>query len=108
MEGIMEKRSTVGAVVAESLVFESNFGGAEGPASRYEQASRQAASVNSRLERRSACLRDHQDQRPGGVAASALDPPGQPPPEKCAAKACAKPPNPPRDTLPEAESDDAA
>jgi hypothetical protein len=30
---------------------------------------------------------------------------GQPPPEKCAAKACAKPPNPPRVTLPEAESD---
>jgi hypothetical protein len=29
MEGIMEKRSTVDAVVAESLVFESNFGGAE-------------------------------------------------------------------------------
>jgi hypothetical protein len=29
----------------------------------------------------------------------------QPPPEKCAAKACAKPPNPPRVTLPEAESD---
>jgi hypothetical protein len=32
MEGIMEKRSTVHAVVAESLVFESNFGGAEVPA----------------------------------------------------------------------------
>jgi hypothetical protein len=30
MEGIMEKRSTVDAVVAENLVFESNFGGAEG------------------------------------------------------------------------------
>jgi hypothetical protein len=30
MEGIMEKRSTVDAVVAEGLVFESNFGGAEG------------------------------------------------------------------------------
>ena len=29
MEGIMEKRSTVDAVVAEGLVFESNFGGAE-------------------------------------------------------------------------------
>ncbi|MGA7993460.1 MAG: hypothetical protein WCA28_00975, partial [Bradyrhizobium sp.] len=27
---IMEKRNTVDAVVAESLVFESNFGGAEG------------------------------------------------------------------------------
>ena len=26
----MEKRSTVDAVVAEGLVFESNFGGAEG------------------------------------------------------------------------------
>jgi hypothetical protein len=32
MEGIMEKRSTVDAVVAESLVFESNFGGTEEPA----------------------------------------------------------------------------
>ncbi|WP_079564631.1 hypothetical protein [Bradyrhizobium erythrophlei] len=40
MEGIMEKRSTVDAVVAESLVFESNFGGAEGPAA---DASKQAA-----------------------------------------------------------------
>ena len=30
MEGIMEKRNAVDAVVAESLVFESNFGGAEG------------------------------------------------------------------------------
>ncbi len=28
----MEKRSTVDAVVAESLVFESNFGGTEGSA----------------------------------------------------------------------------
>lgn len=28
----MEKRNTVDAVVAESLVFESNFGGAEGEA----------------------------------------------------------------------------
>lgn len=28
----MEKRSTVDAVVAESLVFESNFGGVEAPA----------------------------------------------------------------------------
>jgi hypothetical protein len=32
MEGIMEKRSTVHAVVAEGLVFESNFGGTEGQA----------------------------------------------------------------------------
>jgi hypothetical protein len=31
-EGIMEKRSTVHAVVAESLVFESNFGGTDGRA----------------------------------------------------------------------------
>ena len=30
----MEKRNIVDAVVAESLVFESNFGGAEGPATR--------------------------------------------------------------------------
>ena len=29
MEGIMDKRSSVHAVVVESLVFESNFGGAE-------------------------------------------------------------------------------
>ena len=28
----MEKRSAVDAVVAESLVFESNFGGADAPA----------------------------------------------------------------------------
>jgi len=41
MEGIMEKRSTVDAVVAESLVFESNFGGAEGPAAA--DTSKQAA-----------------------------------------------------------------
>jgi hypothetical protein len=40
MEGIMEKRSAVDAVVAESLVFESNFGGAEGPAAN---TSKQAA-----------------------------------------------------------------
>ena len=41
-EGIMEKRSTVHAVVAESLVFESNFGGAEGSAthSSHEAAKR--------------------------------------------------------------------
>jgi hypothetical protein len=32
LEGIMEKRSAVDAVVAESLVFESSFGGAEAPA----------------------------------------------------------------------------
>ncbi len=30
----MEKRNIVHAVVAESLVFESNFGGAESPATR--------------------------------------------------------------------------
>jgi hypothetical protein len=42
MEGIMEKRNTVHAVVAESLVFESNFGAVEGPAtdSSHEVAKR--------------------------------------------------------------------
>jgi hypothetical protein len=43
MEGIMEKRNmAVDAVVAESLVFESNFGGAEGEAtgSSHEVATR--------------------------------------------------------------------
>jgi hypothetical protein len=44
MEGIMEKRNTVDAVVAESLVFESNFGGAEGQPqdSSHEVANAQA------------------------------------------------------------------
>jgi hypothetical protein len=60
------------------------------------------------MERRCARLRDHQDQRPGGVGASASELAGQPPPEKCAAKAWAKPPNPPRVTLPEADSDEVA
>jgi hypothetical protein len=42
MEGIMEKRNTVDAVVAEGLVFESNFGGAEAEAtgSSHEVAKR--------------------------------------------------------------------
>jgi hypothetical protein len=38
MEGIMEKRSTVDAVVVEGLVFESNFGGADAPAADPNEA----------------------------------------------------------------------
>ena len=44
----MEKRSTVDAVVAESLVFESNFGGAEGPvADPGKEAAKPAKSIHA-------------------------------------------------------------
>ena len=46
MESIMEKRSIVGAVYAESLVFESSFGFAEGPATgSSSEATRRATSI---------------------------------------------------------------
>jgi hypothetical protein len=46
MESIMEKRSIVGAVYAESLVFESSFGFAEAPAGgSSSEATRRAASI---------------------------------------------------------------
>ena len=42
----MEKRSTVYAVVAESLVFESNFGGADAPAAdTSKEAAKRAQSI---------------------------------------------------------------
>jgi hypothetical protein len=42
----MEKRSAVQAVVAESLVFESSFGGAEGAATHSSQeAAKRAPSI---------------------------------------------------------------
>jgi len=45
-EGVMEKRSTVHAVVAESLVFESSFGAAQGTATHSSQeAAKRAQSI---------------------------------------------------------------
>jgi hypothetical protein len=48
MESMMEKRSIVGAVYAESLVFESSFGFAEGPATgSSSEVTRRAPSISA-------------------------------------------------------------
>ena len=95
----MEKRSAVHAVVAESLVFESSFGGTEGAAAGSSQeVAKPAQSIPAWSAAALAC-RDHQDQRPERRRRIRVTRAGQPPPEKCDAKACANPPNPPRVTL---------
>ena len=68
----MEKRSIVGAVYAESLVFESGFGFAEGPATGSSSEVTAAHAVNSRRERGRSGFGDRQADRHNEVADPSL------------------------------------